>query len=286
MIGFTRTNKPKTAPKVLALFLAAVLAATFCFPSVALAQVSVDGTELEQGSNSVGGGTATLSETSLSMSNVTAGSVYTDESLDIAFTGGNDIETFTVEGDAEASMHFTEKNEVEDIYAADNAKLTVKADGHNDFEEVNASSKSDVTIEVYGENSFESIEASDDSNVTVKGKTCQMRDKVVIGEGEGDEGITAENGNVRIDHVTVLLESEKAHIESKTGAVIIDTSKIASEDDNEWTEIISGKEMLVSESIIEIEGTVYAQGKLTINHSDVKVEKAGDEYDSRPYRVF
>ena len=70
---------------------AVVVAAALAFPGTAYAQVLVDGTELLDGANAVGGGTATYGSGSLGMENVTATNVSTDESLDVSFNGGNDI---------------------------------------------------------------------------------------------------------------------------------------------------------------------------------------------------
>lgn len=275
-----------TLKKAAAIALASVFASTICFPTMAFAKVDVDGQELSQGSNSIGGGTAMLTESTLDMEGVTANSVYTDESLDISFGGGNDIEKFTVGGDAQASMSFSGKNEVEDIYATDNAKLSVKADRHNDFEEINASGKADVLVKIYGENEFESFNGTNDSTISIVGKTCQKRDKVKLAEGESEEGITTENGNLKLDHVTIEVESEKAHIGSKNGSLTIDTSKIEGEDGNKWIEIFAGKEMLIDESVIEITGTVFSEGKMTVKHSDIDADKPASEYDVRPYRIF
>ena len=133
----------KRTSKALAVLTASLMVA-FGLPATALAEVRIDDTVLNAGENAVGGGTAVLSDSSLSMKDVSAQSAWTDESLDVSFEGGNNIETFTVAGDAEVSMEFSGENEVEDIYAQDTSKLAVKADGHNDFEEVNASDKADV----------------------------------------------------------------------------------------------------------------------------------------------
>ena len=273
--------------KLATFLLSVIVVSTLCFPASAFAQVSVDGTDLAQGTNSVGGGTAELSDSSLSMNGVSASSVYTDESLDISLTGGNDIDTFTVGGDAESSMSMTSEDSVGTVGVEDSASLDIKMDGHDAIGTVSASDDSSVTLEVYGENELDNITATDDASITIKGKTCQKKDELEVGEGLEDAGITAENGDVVIDHVTIEMESEKAHIGSKNGRLSIDTSKIEGDDeDNKWTEIISGKEMMISESVIEITGTVYAKGEMTIKHSDLEIEKPDSKYDNRPYRVF
>ena len=275
------------AAKAATLLLSAIVISTLCFPATALAQVSVDGTDLAQGTNSVGGGTAELSDSSLSMNGVTASSVYTDESLDISLAGGNDIGTVTVGGSAEASMNLTSDDSVGTVSTEDSASLDVKMDGHDAIGEVTASDDSHVTLSIYGENELDNVEASDNASITIKGRTCQKKDEIEIGEGFEEAGITAENGDVVIDHATIELESEKAHVGSKNGSLTIDTSKIeGDDDDNKWAEIISGKEMQISESVIEITGTVYSKGKMTIKHSDLEIEKPDSKYDERPYRVF
>ena len=273
----------KRTSKALAVLTASLMVA-FGLPATALAEVRIDDTVLNAGENAVGGGTAVLSDSSLSMKDVSAQSAWTDESLDVSFEGGNNIETFTVAGDAEVSMEFSGENEVEDIYAQDTSKLAVKADGHNDFEEVNASDKADVTIEVYGENEFESIEAKDDATITIVGKTCQMRDTIELAEDEESEGITTERGGLVIDHVTIEVEGKKVNIGSAEGNVKIDTSKIEGEDDNEHTVIFAGGEMEITESVIDIKGEIWSGGQMTIDHSDVSVEEP--EEDAAPYRVF
>ena len=277
--------KPKRM-RIAAIAMAAVIASSLSFPAPALAQVTFDGNELANGTNSVGGGTATLSDTSLDMNGVTGGSLYTDESLAINFNGGNSIDKFTVGGDANACVDFSGSNAVEDTYVTDNANVTIHANGHNDFEEVNASDNANVTIKVTGENNFESIEGTGNSNITIQGTDCQKRDIVNVGASENDENVTTENGDLIIDHVTMNLKDKEATVGSYKGNLVIDTSKIADDDDNEWTEIIAGGAMLIKESVIDIKGTVYSDGLMTIEHSDVKVKKPDSKYDKRPYRVF
>ena len=266
--------------------LATMTAASLAFPSVALAKVTVDNDELAHGENSVGGGTATLSDTALDMANVTASNVRVDEDLTINFNGGNDVGVLDVEGSANVDVNYTGENEVEDTHVHDTASATINADGHNDFEEVEAFDNANVTVNVTGENDFETIEAHDNANVTVRGTDCQKGDIANVGDGEKNAGVSAEKGNVTIDHVTVSVKSETARVGSESGNTVIDTSKIASDDDNEYTEVVAGGTMEVSESVIDITGTVHSDGKMTIKHSDVKAKAPAAKYDASPYRIY
>ena len=266
--------------------LAAMTAASLAFPSVALAKVTVDNDELAHGENSVGGGTATLSDTALDMANVTASNVRVDEDLTINFNGGNDVGVLDVEGSANVDVNYTGENEVEDTHVHDTASATINADGHNDFEEVEAFDNASVTVNVTGENDFETIEAHDNANVTVRGTDCQKGDIANVGDGEKNAGVSAEKGNVTSDHVTVNVKSETARVGSESGNTVIDTSKIASDDDNEYTEVVAGGTMEVSESVIDITGTVHSDGKMTIKHSDVKAKAPAAKYDASPYRIY
>ena len=266
--------------------LATMTAASLAFPSVALAKVTVDNDEPAHGENSVGGGTATLSDTALDMANVTASNVRVDEDLTINFNGGNDVGVLDVEGSANVDVNYTGENEVEDTHVHDTASATINADGHNDFEEVEAFDNASVTVNVTGENDFETIEAHDNANVTVRGTDCQKGDIANVGDGEKNAGVSAEKGNVTIDHVTVNVKSETARVGSESGNTVIDTSKIASDDDNEYTEVVAGGTMEVSESVIDITGTVHSDGKMTIKHSDVKAKAPAAKYDASPYRIY
>ena len=217
--------------RVGALALAAALAGNLLFPSLALAVVRVDETELAQGANEVGGGTATLSGSSLEMTGVTATDFYTDEDLDISFAGGNDISTAYVE-DATVGMSFKGENDVEDIYALGDANVTVNADGHNEFEEINAYDSSSVTVKVTGENDFESMSASDDATIAVRGTSCQRKDIINLGDGESLSYIASDRGDITLDHVTVNVKANEAIIGSiDGGALTVDTSKVACDDD-------------------------------------------------------
>ena len=264
-------------PRRMSVFmLAAVTAVSLAFPQAAFAKVTIDDNELVQGANSVGDGTATLSDTQLDMLNVIAGNVRVDEDLTVNFNGGS----------ANVEVNFTGDNEVEDTHVHDAASATINADGHDDFEEVEAFDNSNVTVNVTGENSFETIAGHGNANVTVRGTDCQKRDIVNIGEGEGEAGVSAENGDVTIDHVTVNLQSGTAIVGSLAGNLRIDTSKVASDDDNEFAEIVAGGTMAIYESVIDITGTVRSDGLMTIEHSDVKVEAPDDKYGAGPYRVY
>ncbi|MBQ6390375.1 MAG: hypothetical protein IJH88_01975 [Eggerthellaceae bacterium] len=266
--------------------LATITAASLAFPSVALAKVTVDDNELAHGDNAVGGGTATLSDSALDMANVTASNVRVDEDLTVNFNGGNDGGVLDVEGAANVDVNYSGTNEVEDTHVHDTANVTINADGHNDFEEVEASDNATVTVNVTGENDFETIEAHDNANVTVRGTDCQERDIVNVGDGERNAGVSTEKGNVTIDHATVNVKSETARVGSESGNTVIDTSKIASDDDNEYTEVVAGGTMEVSESVIDVTGTVHSDGKMTIKHSDIKAKAPAAKYDASPYRIY
>lgn len=267
--------------------LAAVLACSLSFPQLAFAVVRVDETELAQGVNAVGGGTATLVDSTLEMSGVKAVELYTDEDLAVNFNGGNEINQVSALESADVELSFAGENEVEDVIAAQNANVTINANGCNEFEEVSAFNDSHVTINVAGENDFENIEAVDNASITVRGTTCQRRDIVNLGEDETGSCLAAFAGDLTIDHVTVNLRSETAMVGSDRGNVTVDTSKIAKDDGNEYAYITAGGTMKVRESVIDIAGTVHSSGKMTIEHSDVKAAKPDAKYhDDSPYRVF
>ena len=267
--------------------LAALVVASLCVPSLALAVVRVDQTELAQGENAVGGGTAKLVDTALEMSNVTAIDLYTDQDLIVDFKGGNDIENVNVAGSANVELGFSGKNEVEEVHASENSNVTINANGLNDFEEVTAQDQSNLTINVTGENEFEEIVGTDDANITIRGTDCQKKDEIELGDDEEDTGISTERGSLTIDHVTIEIEAKEAVIGSDEGDVVIDTSKIEGDDDNKYTLVKAGGKMDIVESVIEITGTVYSKGKMTIRHSDVEVEAPDSEYaDGYPYRVM
>ena len=269
-----------------ALALAVVTAIGLAFPPMALAKVVVDDQELVKGKNSVGGGTATLMQKKLEMADVKAANVKLDEDLKVDFVGGNDIEVLDIEGSANVELNYTGENEVEDTHIFNEAKVTINADGHDSFEEVEASDNASVTVNVTGENDFETIEAKDNASIVVRGTDCQKRDKITIGDDESNGEISAEAGDVTIDHVTVELESKTARVGSESGNVKIDTSKIEADDDTEYVEIFAGGTMEITESVIEITGTVHSDGEMTIEHSDIEAEAPDASYDDSPYRVY
>lgn len=266
--------------------LALVLVGGLSFPTPALAAVVIDETELAQGENAVGGGTATLAESVLDMVDVTAGYMSTDEDLTVNFNGGNSIEEVNVVDSVDVEMNFSGDNEVEDIQAIDDSTLTVNANGHNEFEELNAYNHSNVTVNVTGENEFEEIQGFDYANVTVRGTDCQKKDVIELGEGEDFTSLGTEKGKLTIDHVTVNVEAKDGIVGSEYSDVLIDTSKIASGDDNESTRILSGGALKMSESVIDITGTVFSIGMMTIDHSDVKVEAPSNRTELDTYRVW
>ena len=270
-----------------ALVLTAVLACSLSFPQLAFAVVRVDDVELVQGENAVGGGKATLVDSALDMIGVAAGELYTDENLDVNFDSGNKIESVTVDGSAEVELSFAGENEVEEVHAAGLSNVAINANGHNVFGEVSAFEKSSITVNVEGENSFGLIGGFDDANITIRGTSCQRNDIVSLGAGEDAAMLLVERGALVIDHATVNLECKEAYVGSEEGNVVIDTSKIGKGDGNEYAYITAGGTMEVTESVIDITGTVHSKGKMTINHSDMKVELPDSKfYDTSPYRVF
>ena len=266
--------------------LAMIVASSLMCPQLAFAAVRVDQTELAQGANSVGGGTATLADSNLDMSGVTANELYTDENLAVNFNGGNDIENVSVAGSAEVSLNFTCENDVEEVHASGTSNVTVNANGDNEFEEIEATEQSNLTINVTGENEFEEIVGRDDANITIRGTECQKRDTVELGDDEDDTELSTERGTLTIDHVTVSLEGKDALVGSKKGNVVIDTSKVGKDDDNEHALITAGGTMQVRESVIDIKGTVKSKGAMTIEHSDVEVSEPDSKYGDGPYRVY
>ena len=278
-----RLNVPK---RIALLGLAAIVASSLSFPSTALAKVSIDGAKLVKGENSVGGGTATLNKGALDVNGVTATTIFTDEDLDVLFSGGNEIGEMGVAESSKVCVDFEGENEVEDFYALGTSELEINANGHNEFDEIKAYDAADVTVNVTGKNDVESIVGYDDASVTVRGTTCQKRDILNLGEDEEDAEIVACRGNLVIDHVTVNAEAEATIIGSDFGDVTIDTSKIAKDDDCEYVMLNAGGTMSLTESVIDIDGTVSSDGTTTINHSDVKVGKPDEAYETRPYAVY
>ena len=286
MANSIHTKTPLSVKRAGLCALVAMMVCGLSFPSLAFAAVKVDDTELAQGGNAVGGGTATLADSSLDMQGVTADVLYTDNDLVVNLNGGNAFDAVIVAGSAEAQVNFAGENEVEDLVAQDNASLTINANGNNEFEGVFGADNSSVTVNVTGENDFEFIGVTENADLTVRGTDCQRKDVVNLGEDETTTSLVATNGDVTIDHVTVNVKGEKAWIGSENGNVRIDTSKVAQDDDNEYVSIAAGGTMEIAESVIDITGTVHSTGQMTIIHSDVEVKQPESEYgDTSPYRV-
>ena len=264
---------------------AVALTSLLLSPGQAFAVVRVDQSELAQGENAVGGGRATLNDSQLEMADVTAGELYTDEDLSVQFNGGNNIEDVVAAGSAEVDLSFSGENEVEEVHATEDSDVTINATGNNEFEEVEARDNANLTINVTGENEFEEITGTDDANITIRGTECQKRDTIELGDDEDDTQITVENGNLTIDHVTVDVEAKEAVIGSKNGNVLIDTSKIDG-DDNENVEIVAGGTLKLTESVVDITGTMHSAGQMTIKHSDVDAVSPDESYEAGPYRIW
>lgn len=270
-----------------ALALAVILTGSLSLPHLSFAKVRVDDTELAQGANAMGGGTATLVDSALDMAGVTAETLTTDEDLTVNFNGGNDIKAVITEGTADVGLNFSGDNEVEEVYATGSSNVTINANGHNEFEEVKAFESSNMMVNVTGENDFEEISGYDDATITVRGTSCQKKDIVNLGKDEDDTDISTDRGALTIDHVTVNLEGEEAYIGSRHGDVLIDTSKVGKGDDNGYARIEAGGMMKVRESVIDITGTVLSKGQMTIKHSDMTVEAPDSRYgDTDPYRIW
>lgn len=281
-----KTAAVRFGRKTLAVTTSTLLAGAMLLPTPAFATVRVDETELAQGENAVGGGTATLVDTVLNMVDVTADTLTTDENLQIDFAGGNEIGNVEVTDAAEVDVNFCGDNEVEEVHAHDNANVTINATGNNEFEEIEAHDQSNLTINVTGENSFEEITGSEDANITVRGTSCQMKDTVNLGEDEEDSNLVTDRGTLTVDHVTVNLEADETTIGSKQGDVVIDTSKIAKTDDGQYAVVDAGDELTIRESVVDIEGTVHSGGDMLIDHSDVTVEEPDEKYEASAYRVW
>ena len=266
---------------------AVALVGSLAFPAPALAQVFVDTTEIFQGENSVGGGTATWADDQITMTGVTADHVTTDENVDMHFDGDNTIGNVEVTGDASVEMSFTGSNEVEEVHTWDSSHATINANGHDTFEEIEAHDQSSVDINVTGRNTFEEITASDDASVAIHGTSCQRRDVAVVGDDEEDTNIWTERGNLTIDHVTVELAAGESFVGSLSGKVNINTSKIAAVGDARAVHLRAGDQMDINESVLDFPGDVIASGPMNITHSDMHITKSLSPYeDDLPYRVF
>ncbi len=257
------------------------------FPAIAFAEVNIDDTVLTEGENSVGGGTATLSDSMLDMVNVIANNVtIKDESLTVNFNGGNKVkDEVTVTGSSDVTMNFSGENDVEDVQVAGNSTLTVNANGHDNLEELDAFDNANLIVNVTGENSIEEIIGTGNSNITIRGMSCQLKDILNIVDDERAL-LCVQNGTLTIDHVTINLQgSEWNMLGSLGGNLLVDTSKIAA-DDSAWTQVIAGGTLKLSESVVDIAGEVFSQGMMTIEHSDVDVDKPSSAESVMPYRVF
>ena len=214
------------------------------------------------------------------MVDVVAKTMSIDQDLTVNFNGGNEIDYVTVTGSAEVEMNFTGENEVENIGVGGKADLTINADGHNEFDDVSAVGDSNLTINVAGENEFEKIRGYDNANITVRGVTCQKRDIIELGDDEKNADVTTDKGNLTIDYVTFDVKAKSVWFGSESGDMKIDTSKIGKGDGNEDILIMLLDGGLdISESVIDITGSILVDGKLTINHSDVKVVKPDEQLE-------
>ena len=185
-----RTNMPKRA---WVLGCAIALAGSLAVPSLAFASVSVDGTDLNQGENAVGGGTATWTEQVINVVNVTAEAMIVDSE--------------------DVSLNFDGQNKVEHVYATGDTDVTVAVNEHNEFDTIEAYNDANVTVSVTGENDIEAIEAYDNANITVRGTDCQKKDILNVEDDDyNDNTISAESGDVTIDHVTVNLNGEEGRV--------------------------------------------------------------------------
>ena len=263
------------------------LAISLMLPSHLLAVVTVDDTDLVDGENSVGGGTAVYCDGTVDMTDVTANLVTTDEDSTFNFNGGNNIASFAATGEAEVTLTFDGENEVGDIVAVDNADLTVHMDENNEFDDIVAADQATLTLVVDGEASCESISGFDEATVTIEGTNCPRKDVLTVGEDDEAGIITTDEGDLTIDSVTVVIEGEDGVVGSEFGDVAILCSKVENADDDGDTFIASGGEMFIGGSVIDIDGQVLANGQLTIQQSDVDVELSDNPdipYDE--YRVY
>lgn len=264
-------------------FVVALVTASLAFTSVAIAEVRVDETTLQEGENAVGGGTATLWDSILDMLGVTANTLSTDEDLTVNFNGGNDIDTFKITDDANVVANYEGENEVEDIEAYDQSSVTVNMNEHNEFEDIEGNDQASITANVSGNVACEAIKGYDDATVTVRGTTGPCKDVLEVGEGKSSERIGTERGDLTVEDVSVVLRSEQGAVSSTSGNVTIKHTKISGGEGNERTDLRAGGTMLVEDSAVDITGTASADGELTIQNSEVDVRKAeGDD----GYRVW
>ena len=271
--------------RVGALALAAALAGNLLFPSLALAVVRVDETELAQGANEVGGGTATLTDSNLEMEGVTAAEFYTDEDLTIDYAGGNAIDETTVAGDAEVEMNFSGENDVTNVAVTDDASLTINANEHNTFDEVLATDNSNLNLNVDGTATIGSVDASGAANVAVRG--AQQGATIDLGAGRDISFLDTESGNLSVENVRVNLNAKEAILGSALGGTVtIDSSSLVAGEDNGFVFLGTCGTMLIKDSSMEFGGMVYSTGQMTIDNSNMRITKpTAFGTDSWPHRV-
>ncbi len=262
----------------------AVAAALVCASQPCFAQVTLDNTQLQEGDNEVGGGRATFLNSVLDMYGVTGDLLSTDEDLSVNFWGGNVLDKFRVTDDATVTVNFDGDNEVEDIEAYDSSNVTVNMNEHNEFEDLEARDDASLEVRVDGETSCESIKGYDNAEVDVHGVNCPRKDIVEIGEDESSERLGTEKGDLTVSDVTVVMRSKQGEVSSKEGNARITCTKIEGGEGNERTDVYAGKDLFVGGSVVDVAGSVHADGKLTLRRSDVDVTKAKD--DDAPYRVW
>lgn len=264
--------------------IAVLVSVVLAFPGMAYAQVSVDGVELVEGTNAIGGGTITYADGVMGVESVTAETVSTDESLSVSFIGQNEIDTFQVTGDASVAVGFSGENSVEDIEAYDTSNVVVNMDSNNEFQDLEANDSSSLTVRVTGEVSCEAIKGYDDASVTVEGTTSPTGDKIVVGEGEDSERMGTECGDLVVRDVSVVMEAEEAAVASEEGNVYVYNSSIEGGYSNERTDIYAGGELYVDESVVNVTGTMRSSGELTLRASDVDVH--APKGDDSPWRIW
>lgn len=262
----------------------AVTTALVCASQPCFAQVTLDNTQLQEGDNEVGGGRATFLNSVLDMYGVTGDLLSTDEDLSVNFWGGNVLDKFRATDDATVTVNFDGHNEVEDIEAYDSSNVTVNMNEHNEFEDLEARDDASLEVRVDGETSCESIKGYDNAEVDVRGVNCPRKDIVEIGEDESSERLGTEKGDLTVSDVTVVMRSKQGEVSSKEGNARITCTKIEGGEGNERTDVYAGKDLFVGGSVVDVVGSVHADGKLTLRRSDVDVTKAKD--DDAPYRVW
>lgn len=260
--------------KPFSFMISAILALSVSFPSLAFADVNIDGTAVSEGENAIGGGVVTRVDQAIDMNNVTATNVTTDEDVTFNFNGGNEIDNVVATGSANVTANFQGDNAVEDFKPADDVSLVINANGCNEFDEVEASGNARVTINVTGENSFETIKGKDNASIAVQGAECQHKAIVNVGEEDDEDDRTrviTEVGDLTIDHVTMNLVGKDPMVGSALGDVRIDTSKVSYDGSGSVSIDATAGSLQVTESVIDVPGSMHAGGLMTIDHSDVSV---------------